>query len=102
LAKISHKNKNAGYNPMCKLGELTGFAWKYGEFGGFFSPKIFFWRLQQPLSMTLSLTLSLSLCVSLCQFTEDFSSVFLAKMVKLLGWTQNCTVLSEEVFSGSG
>jgi hypothetical protein len=82
---------------MCKLGELRGFAWKYGEFGGFFSPKQLFWRLQQPLSRTLSLSLSLSLS----EFPEDFSPVFLAKMVKLLGWTQNCTVLSEEVFSGS-
>jgi hypothetical protein len=45
--------------------------------------------------------LRLSLSLSLSEFPEDFSPVFLAKMVKLLGWTQNCTVLSEEVFSGS-
>jgi hypothetical protein len=84
---------------MCKLGELRGFAWKYGEFGGFFSPKIILLAPSTtPFYDYLSLSLALSLC--LCQFTEDFSSVFLAKMVKLLGWTQNCTVLSEEVFSG--
>jgi hypothetical protein len=47
------------------------------------------------------LGLSLSFSLSLSEFPEDFSPVFLAKMVKLLGWTQNCTVLSEEVFSGS-
>jgi hypothetical protein len=47
------------------------------------------------------MTLTLSLSLSLSQFPEDFSPVFLAKMVKLFGWMQNCTVLSEEVFSGS-
>jgi hypothetical protein len=62
LAKISHKNKNAGYNPMCKLGELRGFAWKYGEFGGFFPPKnILLAPSATPFYDSLSLSLSLSL-----------------------------------------
>jgi hypothetical protein len=50
---------------MCKLGELRGFAWKYGEFGGFFSQnKILLapsaTHFYDSLSPSLSLSLSLS------------------------------------------